>query len=217
MIEALQQSEILPSPFLMNGFFCGVIEDQQQTKGLTMAEEEIKLIAPTEALRDIYMDFLADFARAGETQIDGAGGDAEDDFAAFVQQQEDYTRGVDLPDGWVPASTFWVVCKNEILGVCNIRHRLIEKLRDFGGHIGYSIRPSQRNKGYGTLMLKLALEKAREVGIDRVLITCDKDNIASQRVILKNGGVMDSESYSEQAGRITQRYWIELTVEGRGQ
>ncbi len=175
-----------------------------------MTKEPIRLIEPTEELRDVYMDFLADFDRAGETQIDGAGGDAENNFAAFVQQQKDYAKGINLPDGWVPASTFWVVRKNEILGVCNIRHRLIEKLRDFGGHIGYSIRPSQRNKGYGTLMLKLALEKAREVGIDGVLITCDKDNIASQRVILKNGGVLDSESYSDQAGRITQRYWIEL-------
>ena len=59
-------------------------------------------------------------------------------------------------------------------------------------------------------MVKLAMEKARTLGIDRVLITCSKDNIASQRVIIKNGGVLDSESYSEQGGRITQRYWIEL-------
>jgi len=172
--------------------------------------EELMLIEPTEAMRDAYMDFLSDFTRAGETEIDGAGGDAEDDFAGFIQQQRDHAKGLNLAGGLVPASTFWVVRKNEILGVCNIRHRLTEKLRDFGGHIGYSIRPSERNKGYGTKMLKLALQKARTLGIERVLITCGKDNIASQRVILKNGGVLDSESYSEQAGRITQRYWIDL-------
>ena len=176
-----------------------------------MAKEDIELIAPSEVLRDAYMDFLADFARAGETEIDGAGGDAKGDFDGFVRRQKDYARGVNLPDGLVPASTFWLVRENNILGVCNIRHRLIEKLRDFGGHIGYSIRPSERNKGYGTLMLKLALDKARAIGIERVLITCGKDNTASQRVILTNGGVLDSESYSEQVGRVTQRYWIELS------
>ena len=89
-------------------------------------------------------------------------------------------------------------------------HWLTDALRDWGGHIRYGVRPSERNKGYGTLMLKLALDKARALGIGRVLITCGKDNIASQRVILKNGGVLDSESYSEQAGRVTQRYWIDL-------
>ncbi len=177
---------------------------------MTMAKKKIKLIAPSEVLRGAYMDFLADFARAGEAEIDGAGGDAKGDFDGFVRRQKDYASGVNLPDGLVPASTFWLVRENKILGVCNIRHRLIEKLRDFGGHIGYSIRPSERSKGYGTLMLKLALEKAKAIGIERVLITCAKDNTASQRLILKNGGVLDSESYSEQAGRITQRYWVEL-------
>ena len=83
-------------------------------------------------------------------------------------------------------------------------------LRDFGGHIGYGVRPSERRKGYATLMLRLVLDKARAMGIERVLITCDKDNLASARVIQKNGGVLDSESYSEQAKRVTQRYWIEL-------
>ncbi len=176
-----------------------------------MAREETKLIAPSELFRGAYMDFMADFARAGEAEIDGAGGDAKGDFDGFVRRQKDYARGVNLPDGLVPASTFWLVRENMILGVCNIRHRLIEKLRDFGGHIGCSIRPGERSKGYGMLTLKLAMEKAKAIGIDRLLITCAKDNTASQRLILKNGGVMDSESYSEQAGRITQRYWIELS------
>ena len=175
-----------------------------------MTEEEVKLIEPTEAMQDAYMGFLADFAQAGETQIDGTGVNAKGDFDSFFRRQKDYARGVNLPDGLVPASTFWLVRKDEVFGVCNIRHRLIEKLRDFGGHVGYSIRPSERNKGYGTLMLKLMLGKARELGIDRVLVTCDKGNTASQRVILKNGGVLESESYSEQAGRVTQRYWIDL-------
>ncbi len=173
-------------------------------------EENLQLVEPTTAMRDAYMDFLADFTRASETATDGTGGNAEDGFAALVKKLTDYSKGINLSDGWVTASTFWAVRNSEIIGVCNIRHQLIERLRDFGGHIGYSIRPSERNKGFGTEMLKLALKKARGFGIDRALITCNKDNIASQRVIQKNGGVLDSESYSKQAGRITQRYWINL-------
>ena len=85
-----------------------------------------------------------------------------------------------------------------------------EALRDFGGHVGYGVRPSERGKGYATRMLVMALDKARQLGLKRVLITCDKDNLASARVIQKNGGVLGSESYSPQGGRVTQRYWIDL-------
>ena len=177
-----------------------------------MAEEEIKSIEPTEVFCEAFGQLIQEFHAAGEIeQPPGSCWKDEDDFAIFMRRVRDYARGENLPDGWVPDSGYWLIRGERILGACDIRHRLTEALQDFGGHIAYSVRPTERNKGYGTLMLKLALEKARALGIDRVLITCDADNIASARVIQKNGGALDSESHSEQTGRVTQRYWIDLS------
>ncbi|MED4162879.1 GNAT family N-acetyltransferase, partial [Halalkalibacterium halodurans] len=78
------------------------------------------------------------------------------------------------------------------------------------GHIGYGIRPSERGKGYATLMLKLGLEKAAALGLEKVLITCDKENLPSARTIQRNVGVLDSEVVDER-GIAIQRYWIKLT------
>ena len=173
-----------------------------------MSEDDPILVEPTEALRDAYLDFEADFRTAGERQIPGSGTQPDSDFGELVRRLRDHGLGVGLRPGLVPASTYWLVHQGRLLGTCNIRHRLTDALRDFGGHIGYAVRPSERNKGYGTRMLKLALEQACELGIGKALVTCDTDNPASSRVIIHNGGVLASESYSEQAGRITQRYWI---------
>lgn len=90
----------------------------------------------------------------------------------------------------------------------NIRHYLNDKLFETGGHIGDGIRPSERRKGYVTAMIGLALEECRKLGIDRVLICCDKDNIGSAKSIQRNGGVLENEV--EENGNIVQRYWIEL-------
>ena len=90
----------------------------------------------------------------------------------------------------------------------DIRHRLNEYLLQFGGNIGYSVRPSQRRKGYATEMLALGLEECRKLGLDRALVTCDKTNIGSAKTIQKNGGVLENEVL--EGDRITQRYWIAL-------
>ena len=105
---------------------------------------------------------------------------------------------------------FVLVRGRRIVGACSLRHELTDALRDFGGHVGYGVRPSERGKGYASLMLKLVLREARRRGIRRVLLTCDSDNAASRRVIEKAGGVLDSQSFSDRAGRMTRRYWIEV-------
>jgi predicted acetyltransferase len=79
-----------------------------------------------------------------------------------------------------------------------------------GGHIDYGIRPKERNKGFGTLILKLTLEKARQIGLKRVLLTCDDDNLASARVIEKNGGILQDKILNEGHKVPTRRYWIDL-------
>lgn len=115
-------------------------------------------------------------------------------------------------DGKVPDSTFFCLDtdRNRFVGAVNIRHYLNDSLLKSGGHIGDGIRPSERRKGYATEMIGLALEQCRKLGIDKVLMTCDKDNIGSRKSILKNGGVLENEFVNEE-GNIEQRYWIDLS------
>ena len=111
----------------------------------------------------------------------------------------------------VPDSVFFMLdrSRDRLIGAVNIRHYLNEKLLLDGGHIGLGVRPSERRKGYATRMLRLALDECRKLGLDRVLITCDKDNIGSARTIMNNGGVLENEIIDSD-GETVQRYWIEL-------
>jgi predicted acetyltransferase len=117
-----------------------------------------------------------------------------------------------LPAEWVPSTVWWLVEGEEYIGEVSIRHWLTVSLRVFGGHIGYTIRPSRRRQGYGTLILQLALEKAREMGLERVLLTCHARNVASRRVIEANGGVLQDQIVLKVRGeaRPTLRFWIGL-------
>jgi len=102
----------------------------------------------------------------------------------------------------VPCTTLWWVEDDEYLGRLAIRHRLTEWLRKVGGHIGYDVRPTARRQGHATAMLRAALPRARELGIDDVLVTCDVDNVASRRVIEANGGRFEDE----RDGKL--RFWV---------
>lgn len=111
----------------------------------------------------------------------------------------------------VPDSVFFLLDteRNILIGAVNIRHYLNEGLLQSGGHIGDGIRPSERRKGYATKMIGLALEECKKLGIKRVLMTCDKDNIGSAKSIINNGGVLENEFINED-GVLEQRYWIDL-------
>ena len=114
------------------------------------------------------------------------------------------------PRGFVPQTTFWLIVDGEYAGRASVRHWLNESLEQFGGHIGYEVRPSMRRKGYGTLMCALAIVEARKLGIGRILITCDDTNIGSQKIIEANGGVLqDTVDVDNGRPGLTRRYWIE--------
>ena len=129
------------------------------------------------------------------------------DFNYYLEHLELKTE----TDGRVPDSVFFLLDeeRDRLLGAVNIRHYLSASLLQSGGHIGDGIRPSERRKGYATELVRLALDECRKLGIDRVLMTCDKDNIGSVKSIVRNGGVLENEFLNED-GEIEQRYWITL-------
>jgi predicted acetyltransferase len=109
------------------------------------------------------------------------------------------------PEGFVPVTNLWLADGDEFLGRIAIRHSLTPILLEAGGHIGYDIRPSARRKGYATAMLREALPIAFDLGIDPALVTCDVDNIASRRVIERNGGVLEDQREQK------LRFWVPTT------
>jgi predicted acetyltransferase len=122
-------------------------------------------------------------------------------FAAYVEMLRAEVTRPRRPD-WVPMTTLWYVEDDTFLGRLAIRHRLTPFLLELGGHIGYGVRPTARLRGHATAMLRRALPVCRELGIDRVLLTCDTTNTGSRKVIETNGG----EFEDERSGKL--RYWI---------
>jgi len=125
------------------------------------------------------------------------------EFGAYVRaQRAQAEEGTPRPPGWVPTTYLWYVDDAEFLGRLSIRHRLTPWLHDYGGHIGYDVRPSARRRGHATAMLRTALPWCSALGIDPVLVTCDTDNIASRKVIENGGG----EFEDERDGKL--RFWV---------
>ena len=171
----------------------------------------IKLISPIPSLEKRYDEMIQDWKSTDEQLVPFVLRYNYDDFPAFIQQMKNEAKGFDFQHKHVrvPHSTYWLVDEeNNILGVSNLRHELNKELQKIGGHIGYGILPSQRRKGYGTLILKLSLIEARKMGIGDVLVTCHKDNIGSAKSIANNGGILSEEFELE--GRAMQNYWIRI-------
>ncbi|HTR18604.1 MAG TPA: GNAT family N-acetyltransferase [Candidatus Paceibacterota bacterium] len=135
----------------------------------------------------------------------------EADFDGFVARELSHSRGENLSEGYVPMTEYWLIDGKEFIGHATLRHRLNDKLMQIGGHIGYDIRPSMRGKGYGNKILELALKKAKELGIKRVLVTSDERNIASRKIIEKNGGVLENQIPNPEMGYDALRFWIDIS------
>ena len=128
------------------------------------------------------------------------------DFPIYNNKMIDNRKGINLKKGWVPQTLYWAMVGNKFVGVVKLRHRLNKKLMTQGGHIGYSVVSSERRKGYATEMLHLALKKAKNLGIKKVLVTCDKNNIGSRKVIEANGGVLENKVKTDGVWKL--RFWV---------
>lgn len=171
--------------------------------------QKIHLRQPEAFDREQVMAYRKEFL-AIDSRMDGTCALNEyDDFDAWLANVRRYSSPETTPAGKVPSTQYLALDENEhLVGMVNLRHCLNDYLLEFSGHIGYSVRPADRKNGYAIQMLKLALDEAKALGIDRVRIACDRYNIASAKTIQANGGVLDGERYDPQDSTLTQRYWI---------
>lgn len=169
-----------------------------------MNQPKAFLTRPRERYKDSYIEAVYEYIREQRT----VNWHPEilrtrfDEYLRVVEQMETAPLA-----GMVPASLFWLVAGRRYIGDVDVRHRLTESLRRFGGHIGYTIRPSLRRRGYGALICRLGIERARLLGIGDILITCDDDNIGSAKIIEANGGILQ-DRIDNNRGVMTRRYWI---------
>ena len=131
----------------------------------------------------------------------------ETDFQSYLNTLTAYSKGANLPEDIVQGTFLVAEVAGEIVGRVSIRHTLNEFLFNFGGHIGYMVRPAFRRRGYASEMLRQALLVAKELGIEKVLVTCNDDNLGSIKVIEKHGGQLEDKV--DDNGKLLRRYWID--------
>ena len=173
-----------------------------------LSQERIRLVKLSVEYKAQLFEMLDEWSVSGDTN--------HSPYAIFKNDYHDfdnYLEHLEIKESngrLVPDSTFFAldIKRNIFVGAINIRHYLNERLLLDGGHIGDGVRPSERRKGYATEIIGLGLKECKKLGIDKVLMVCDKDNIGSKKSIIHNGGVLENEV--EVDGKIEQRYWIQL-------
>ena len=174
--------------------------------------DDLILLRPDETMLDEITAYRNAMLDAGSS-MDGCSGlqnyESAAEWLAHVRAMESEET---CPPNLVTATLFVCVRKTDfrLVGMIDLRHRLNDFLAEYGGHIGYSVRPDERRKGYAKRMLALALPEARKRGIDRVLITCDVDNEASRRTIQANGGQFERNAGPENEKQTASRFWIDV-------
>ena len=172
----------------------------------------MKLIEPSMEYDRQIQAYRQEFLRYGGS-MDGSGSLRRfDTTEEWLAQVEMLKKEETTPPHWVPMTQYICIREsdNKMVGVIQIRHYFNEYLEKYAGHIGYSVAPSERRKGYATWMLKEVLPECKRLGIEKVLISCVKGNEGSKRTILNNGGVYESTVYEPKGDVYLERYWIDL-------
>lgn len=172
----------------------------------------IKLIEPTMEYEKEIQAFRQDFL-SSTGSMDGCGSLRRfENIQDWIDQVSRLGNAETTPDDFVTMTQYICVREEDrkIVGVIQIRHYFNDFLEKYGGHIGYSVCPSERRKGYATQMLKMALPVCKSLGINDVLITCLKDNVGSRKVIQKNGGVYEKTVHETEKDVYLERYWIHI-------
>lgn len=165
----------------------------------------LTFVLPDEQNRRDVLAFYAEFEEAGGACI-GCGGWR--DYDKWLQGMRNRHTGRDLPEGYVREDFYLCYEGGALIGVFSLKFELTPFLLNYGGHIGYAVRPSQRKRGLATEILREGVLLARASGLDRLLLVCDDDNIASEKVILKNGGQYENTLFDPDEQVFVKRYWI---------
>jgi predicted acetyltransferase len=166
----------------------------------------VQLVEPSLAWKDAFLDMAHECLSNGDLRYLAP----ISNFDGYLEHLYEFAHGINLPPNIVQETSYWAHDDGVIVGVIRLRHRLNPALEQIGGHIGYEVRPSRRRMGYGTEMLRLVLEPARQLGLKRVLLTCDATNIGSARIMEKNGGVLTNRIEMPEKGKTVLHYWINL-------
>ena len=168
----------------------------------------LTLVEPSLTYKEPCLDAVREFYAAGEYSVDAEQLGAK--FEELIARLAAAKDPVNTPPGELPYEDFWLMDGEEWIGKLTLRTTMNAKYLHASGHIGYEIRPSRRRQGYGTALLRMGLEKARERGLDRVLLTCDETNLASRKVIENNGGQLENAVQVDGQTVLKMRYWINL-------
>ena len=174
--------------------------------------DAIELVLPTEEHLDQAWDYRRECKAAG-SDMDGDGGlETSESARQWLAEVDACAHPATVPEGKVQATHFLGIRKSDgrLVGMLQVRHYFNEYLEKYAGHIGYSVRPSERRKGYAKEMLRLALPYCKSIGLDRVLIACEPGNPASRRTILANGGAYEYTVHEPGEDIDLERYWIAL-------
>lgn len=174
--------------------------------------EELILTRPASEYAGQIAEYRQEFLDAGDS-MDGTGPlRRTEDTEEYIRTCVDYEDPQKVPPHLVPATQFLCIRKadNRLVGMIQVRHSFNDFLEKYGGHIGYSVRPCERHKGYAKQMLRMVLPFCREIGIDKVLISCVDGNIGSEKTILANGGVYECTIHEPDEDIDLKRFWITL-------
>ena len=177
--------------------------------------ERLILRLPTKEDENLILEMIQEFKDNGEKTIPGSGSiEKFESYKDWLEKTEICSNKDTLPEGRVMGTQFISVRKedNKVVGFVNLRHELNDFLFKFGGHIGGSVRPSERRKGYATEQLKICYAYCKTLGIENVLVTCKDWNIASKTSIMKSGGKFESIEVDKDGNKL-ERYWINLKKE----
>lgn len=174
--------------------------------------EEFILMRPSGEYADQIAEYRQEFLDAGDS-MDGTGPlRRTEDPEEYIKMCKDLEDPGKTPSSFVPATQFLFIrrCDNRLVGMIQVRHCFNDYLEKYSGHIGYSVRPSERRRGYAREMLKMTLPFCREIGIHKVLISCIDGNLGSEKTILANGGVYESTIHEPDKNIDLKRFWITL-------
>lgn len=167
----------------------------------------MKFILPTINNKKDVLDFYLEFENNNETCIGYAD---HNDYDKWLSQMENRKNNINLPKGYVKENFYLCYERNKLVGVFSLKFELTDYLFNYGGHIGYAVRPSLRNQGFATIILKEGLKIAKQYEFNKLLLVVDDDNLPSIKVVLKNNGIYENSLYDNEEKANVNRYWINL-------